>query len=126
MLGPEDYSDAAIRDPQTQAWIAKIECLHGGPEYDSEYPRGIPTKVTIHFEDKQLDSGKILFPAGHSCCSSSNFDLLLQHKFELLGRQALSAAALKEVQQQLLQLEAATPAEVLQLYEFKDLLLQQQ
>jgi 2-methylcitrate dehydratase len=47
MLTPQDYSEVAITNPVTRKLMDKIEFHHGGPEYDSKYPEGIPTSISI-------------------------------------------------------------------------------
>jgi 2-methylcitrate dehydratase len=47
MLEPKDYGHAAIRDATCRALMSKINFEHGGPEYDSKYPDGIPTSLQI-------------------------------------------------------------------------------
>ena len=46
--------------------MTKIEFEHGGKEYDSQYPKGIPTSITIQTNKGSFDSGLVLFPGGHS------------------------------------------------------------
>jgi 2-methylcitrate dehydratase len=45
MLEPKDYGHAAVFDKLTREIMEKIEFEHGGKEYDSKYPDGIPTSV---------------------------------------------------------------------------------
>ncbi len=45
MLLPQDYDEAALGNSLTRQLIDKIEIRHGGPEYDSKYPDGIPTTL---------------------------------------------------------------------------------
>lgn len=45
MLTPLDYSNTALNNPITRKIMDKIEFAHGGVEYDSLYPEGIPTSV---------------------------------------------------------------------------------
>jgi 2-methylcitrate dehydratase len=67
MLTPLDYSHAAIFNDVTRQLMDKIEFAHGGVEYDSKYPEGIPTSVEIRTkEGKVIDSGLIMYPAGHA------------------------------------------------------------
>jgi 2-methylcitrate dehydratase len=47
MLNPLNYSQLAIHDEVTRSLMSKIEFEHGGPDYDSKYPEGIPTSVQI-------------------------------------------------------------------------------
>lgn len=46
--------------------MEKIELIHGGEEYDSKYPKGIPTRVNIITNNEEIDSGLIMYPHGHA------------------------------------------------------------
>jgi 2-methylcitrate dehydratase len=47
--------------------IDKTEFEHGGKEYDSKYPEGIPTSIQITLTNGQvLDSKFVMFPSGHA------------------------------------------------------------
>ncbi|MBK7404510.1 MAG: MmgE/PrpD family protein [Phycisphaerales bacterium] len=89
MLGPLDYNKTAVFHPLTRSLMAKIDFKHGGDEYDRRYPDGIPTSVVIT-DDKgaRLDSGLVMYPAGHARNTTADFPDLLAHKFRLLGRLA--------------------------------------
>jgi len=43
MLTPKDYSEDAIFNEMTRKFMGKIMFKHGGEEFDSKYPEGIPT-----------------------------------------------------------------------------------
>lgn len=93
MLGPYDYqvSDQAIFHPQTRELMDKIEFAHGGEDYDSKYPEGIPTSLEItDREGRTFDSGLIMFPAGHARNESADLKAILDHKFHLLGGLAVA------------------------------------
>jgi 2-methylcitrate dehydratase len=47
MLEPADYSPRRDQRRRTRAIMDKIEFAHGGDDYDSKYPDGIPTSVVI-------------------------------------------------------------------------------
>ena len=47
MLTPHDYGADALYDETTRELMGKIEFEHGGEEYDSRYPDGIPTSLVI-------------------------------------------------------------------------------
>lgn len=47
ILLPEDYSYSALNNKVTRALMAKCQFKHGGKEYDSKYPEGIPTSIKI-------------------------------------------------------------------------------
>ncbi len=92
MLMPYDYqvSDLAIHNPITRSIMDKIEFRHGGAEYDEKYPEGIPTSVQIESNSGGLDSGLIMFPAGHSRNTTAKMKSILDHKWQLLGELAFS------------------------------------
>jgi 2-methylcitrate dehydratase len=66
--------------------MSKITFKHGGPTYDNNYPEGIPTSVVLNVGGKNLESGMVMFPSGHSRNTACNLDDILKHKFGLLGR----------------------------------------
>merc|ERR1712060_276894 len=47
MLTPDDYGKETLYDAKTRELMAKITFSHGGPEYDANYPEGIPTAIDI-------------------------------------------------------------------------------
>jgi len=86
MLAPADYDDAALVNPLTRSLMERIEFRHGGGEYDSRYPDGIPTTLDIdHRTEGHLSSGLVMYPEGHARNTSGNLDGLLAHKFRLLA-----------------------------------------
>lgn len=91
MLEPADYSAGAISDARTRIIMDKIEFAHGGDEYDSKYPDGIPTSVVI--TDKTggtHDSGLVMYPTGHARNTTADLEAALAFKFQLLGRLAFA------------------------------------
>lgn len=90
MLNPIDYSKHMLHDETIRKLMSKIEFKHGGVEYDSKYPEGIPTSVEIKTKDgKVFDSGMVLFPGGHANCQDVEVREVLRHKFKVLGKLAL-------------------------------------
>ena len=90
MLTPLDYSKEALNNELTRKLMTKIEFVHGGPEYDSKYPEGIPTSLEIHTTTgKVLDSGLVMFPGGHARCQNVSLNEVLDNKFLRLGKLAL-------------------------------------
>jgi len=90
MLLPADYDDAALVHPLTRALMERIDFRHGGPEYDSKYPDGIPTTLEIeHATLGHLSSGLVMYPTGHARSTSAEFEPLLRHKFQALAAQAV-------------------------------------
>jgi len=66
MLLPDDFSSASLTDQTIKTFMSKIEFKHGGPEYDSKYPEGIPSSVQIETQKGVFDSGFVMFPPGHA------------------------------------------------------------
>lgn len=92
MLSPYDYKvdDTAIFNPLTRSLMNKIRFRHGGAEYDSKYPDGIPTSVDITDTGGNLfRSGFIMYPAGHARNTNADLANILHHKFHMLGRIAM-------------------------------------
>ena len=86
MLNPMDYNKEAVFHTVTRAIMAKIDFRHGGEEYDRRYPDGIPTSVVItDTAGAKLDSGLVMYPAGHARNTAADFPDLLAHKFRLMG-----------------------------------------
>jgi len=86
MLSPHDYGKEALFDPKTRSLMQKITFEHGGPEYDSKYPDGIPTSMDIQLKDgKKFSSGLVMYPSGHARNVTANLKELLKTKNKLLG-----------------------------------------
>lgn len=117
MLMPEDYNDASLADPLTRQLIAKIEIHHGGPEYDAKYPDGIPASATIeHASLGRLESGLVVYPAGHARNTSSDLAHLLDVKFERLA--ALGVADPDGLRRRMSNLANKSSREIAGLYGF--------
>ncbi len=79
MLLPQDYDNAALNNTLTRQLIEKVEIRHGGPEYDSKYPDGIPTTLEIdHAELGTISSGLVMYPLGHARNKSPDLDDVLR------------------------------------------------
>jgi 2-methylcitrate dehydratase len=90
MLTPYDFDADAISHPTVRAIMETISFEHGGAEYDNKYPDGIPTSMKITLNDGTiLDSGFIMYPAGHARNTTSNLDDILVSKFKMHGDIAL-------------------------------------
>ena len=89
MLLPIDYSGKALYNEVTRSLMTKIEFEHGGEEYDAQYPKGIPTSISIKTANGEYDSGLVLFPGGHSANDTVSLTNILQHKFIRLGQLGL-------------------------------------
>lgn len=92
MLLPEDYSAEALADPETRRIMELIAFEHGGADYDRRYPDGIPTSVEIAGAAGALDSGLVMYSAGHARCESVPLDPLLSAKWERLAALATDDA----------------------------------
>jgi len=91
MLAPQDYDPRSIAHAETRALMEKIAFEHGGPEYDRRYPDGIPTSVVIETTTgSRLESGLVMYPSGHARNASADLKGILAHKFDLLGRLAMT------------------------------------
>lgn len=111
MLAPEDYSQAAIHDPETRSLMERIRFEHGGPEYDAKYPDGIPTRIVVRTRSgHSYDSGLVMYPAGHARNTTADLRSILEHKFRLLGSLALADPA--PFIERLLRLDEADSAEL--------------
>ena len=93
MLLPEDYSEAALFHPTTRALMERITFRHGGPEYDARYPDGIPTSVRVGHAGGWMDTGVVMYPAGHARNTTADLRGILGAKFERLGRLAFGDRA---------------------------------
>ena len=90
MLTPKDYGKDAIFNETTRKIMSKIQFTHGGVEYDSKYPEGIPTSMELKTTSgKTLDSGLVMFPGGHARCENISAKEVLYHKFVVLGKLGL-------------------------------------
>lgn len=86
MLSPYDYGKDALFDKDTRALMQKITFEHGGPEYDSKYPDGIPTSLDIFMSGGQkISSGLVMYPSGHARNTSADLKELLRTKNKMLG-----------------------------------------
>jgi 2-methylcitrate dehydratase len=116
MLLPEDYSDAAIRDPAAAALIERIVIEHGGPDYDRLYPDGIPTRLVIeHASLGTLDGGLVRHPLGHARSDAARTAAVVDLKFDRLVAGAVADPAVLRPQ---VRLAGKTPSEVAELYAF--------
>ena len=97
MLEPKDYGHQSLFNEKTRSLMEKCTFTHGGKEYDQKYPEGIPTSISITLKNnKKLDSGFIMFPSGHSRNKTADLHGIMNYKFNLLGRLALSENDLNE------------------------------
>lgn len=116
MLLPDDYAeeDSAIFHPLTRALMAKIEFLHGGPEYDAKYPEGIPTSLVIRLKSGEAhNSGLVMFPAGHARNTAAPLADILRQKWTRLGAIAFGSDAAAEEAFERFESVAANSAEEL-------------
>jgi len=86
MLSPYDYGKDALFHPKTRELMQKISFSHGGAEYDSKYPDGIPTSLDITLKSgKTLSSGLVMYPPGHARNTTADLKALLARKNKMLG-----------------------------------------
>jgi 2-methylcitrate dehydratase len=116
MLLPDDYSAAAIRDPEIARLIDRMEIVHGGPEYDARYPEGIPTSVMLdHAALGTLGGNIVAFPLGHARSDAARTAAVVDLKFDRLVAGAVDDPA---VLRRRVGLAGKTAAEVAELYAF--------
>lgn len=93
MLSPFDYNADAVFNKRTRSLMDKIEFEHGGEEYDSRYPDGIPTSLIMTDDQgQQHDSGLVMYPIGHARNTTADLRDMLAHKFDMLGSLAVEDA----------------------------------
>jgi len=95
MLSPYDYqvSDTAIYHPETRDLMQKVDFWHGGPEFDTKYPEGIPTQISVTVDGRTYDGGFIMFPAGHARNTTADLRDILKFKAGMLGKIAFPDGA---------------------------------
>merc|ERR1719343_1801096 len=94
MLSPYDYGKEALECATTKTLMSKITFSHGGAEYDSKYPEGIPTSLDITLKGgKKVSSGLVMFPPGHARNTSADLNALLRQKNKMLGDLVFGNAA---------------------------------
>jgi len=120
MLSPHDYGKDALECKATKALMNKITFSHGGPEYDSKYPEGIPTSLDITRQGGgKVSSGLVMFPPGHARNTSADLSALLKQKNKMLGDLVFTDAAIGErFVSKLVAMKEATAADVQTIYEF--------
>ncbi len=97
ILTPNDYSHKAVICKETRDLMNKITFIHGGPEYDSKYPEGIPTKVDITISTgEKLSSGLVMFPSGHARNETCDLKGILKNKNQTLLKLAQKDAGKRE------------------------------
>ncbi len=121
MLTPNHFTAKAIKDPLTRALMAKMTFAHGGEQYDSKYPDGIPTSMQITDEQGEVfDSGLVMYPGGHARNDKGpdKIDLkdVLNHKFTVLG--GLATKEPGPLIARLSKLEKKSSAEIASLLDF--------
>lgn len=100
--------------------MQKIDFEHGGSEYDSKYPDGIPTRVQISLLNGQThDSGFIMYPSGHARNTTCDLEGILYNKFTVLGKLAMSGRLLNQKLAQLNDIEDLDNQALTSLYSCK-------
>lgn len=117
MLAPVDYGKEALHNKNTRALMEKITFEHGGPEYDSRYPDGIPTSIVIKTKDgKTFDSRMVMYPSGHARNTACDLKGILNFKNQLLGSLALEQAELDKFLAKLYNIENLSNKELQDIY----------
>jgi 2-methylcitrate dehydratase len=120
MLAPEDYAEneLALFHPLTRRIMQQIDFRHGGPDYDRQYPDGIPTTVELsHAKLGPQSSGLVMYPQGHARADSSHLRAMLAHKCRLL-----TGAAVEDVDalvERFSNLSKKTASEIGRIYDFQ-------
>ena len=119
MLLPDDYGAAALEDETTRSLMTRIAFEHGGPDYDARYPDGIPTSVHALLTDgRALDSGLVMYPAGHARNTDISLGALLAVKRDRLASLATDDDAGRAAfLDRLDRLGELSPEELLRVYE---------
>jgi len=121
MLDPHDYGAAALECGITKELMNKITFTHGGTEYDSKYPEGIPTSIEITPKGgKKVSSGLVMFPPGHARNTSADLKALLKQKNKMLGDLTFTDAAVCEAfLAKLIAMKSASAADMQTIYEYE-------
>ena len=100
--------------------MEKIAFEHGGAEYDAKYPDGIPTSVVVTLTSGEvIDSGLVMYPAGHARNTDADLAAILETKFGKLGQIAFgSEEAAKAAVARLQSIETLSAEQLLDLYRF--------
>eukprot|EP00485_Elphidium_margaritaceum_P004375 CAMPEP_0202697006 /NCGR_PEP_ID=MMETSP1385-20130828/10340_1 /ASSEMBLY_ACC=CAM_ASM_000861 /TAXON_ID=933848 /ORGANISM="Elphidium margaritaceum" /LENGTH=529 /DNA_ID=CAMNT_0049353357 /DNA_START=36 /DNA_END=1625 /DNA_ORIENTATION=- len=86
MLLPLDYDQRALYDKDTRQLMKKIEFEHGGKEYDDNYPKGIPTKLSIETQTAgSTQSDMVMYPSGHARNTECDLKSILMHKWQAMA-----------------------------------------
>jgi 2-methylcitrate dehydratase len=67
-------------------------------------------------DGKEMDSGFVMYPGGHARNTTADLNGILNHKFNLLGRLALSESDLKKTLDKLENIENLDNEEMMSLY----------
>jgi 2-methylcitrate dehydratase len=119
MLTPHDYGKCALFNETTRDIMQKIEFEHGGEEFDSRYPKGIPTRVVIEMKNgDSFDTGMIEFPGGHALNETVDLEMILQHKFKILGKLAMDKKELVNFVSNLESIDDMTNDQLQNIYDF--------
>jgi 2-methylcitrate dehydratase len=120
MLLPHDFDAHAIAHPLTRELMEKMEFRHGGPEYDAKYPDGIPTSIQItDDEGTTVDSGLVMYPAGHARNTTADLKDLLTTKWMRLGALAVGEVKAAGLIRRFSAMERKSAREVAGLYHFE-------
>merc|ERR1712187_1007670 len=128
MPSPHDYGKDALFDSDTRALMQKITFEHGGPDYDSKYPDGIPTSLDIFVSGgHKFSSGLVMYPSGHARNTTANLKELLKTKNKMLGDLVFKDdAAYQRFITPLIKMKSLSAEEVQHVYDFDFDSIQQQ
>ncbi len=120
MLMPADYAEdeRALFHPLTRRLMEQIDFRHGGPEFDCQYPNGIPTTIEVaHARLGPLTSDLVMYPEGHVRSKSGNLESLLGHKVRALA--ALGVDDVDALVARFTNLADKSPQNIAELYDFE-------
>jgi len=86
-LGPEQYADAKLRDPNVLSVIDRTT-LQSDASLDQHWPEAAVSRVVLRTKDGQSCEATTLYPPGHH--KNRVTDELIQQKFTKLTSQVLS------------------------------------
>ena len=116
MLLPDDYVESSLFHPTTRSLMDRIVFEHGGAEFDTKYPDGIPTEVQLeHRELGRIESGLVMYPLGHARGERTGLADLIRDKFFRLNADTEEQTT-RELYEQLLRIRELSDVELDQLY----------
>jgi 2-methylcitrate dehydratase len=118
MLLPADYQPERLQNQEIRGLIERVEVIHGGSQYDANYPDGLPTCIELEHQDVgTITSGLVMYPAGHARNTTAVLEELLDYKFHRLA--ALGVADTEKLATRFTNLARASSDQIASLYDFE-------